>query len=130
MRFRFDTSFDPPAPVLPVHFDRPIDGGSGVLMRMLIDTGADCTLIPARVVRALRLPLVDRTEVLGVGGTSHAAPVHAATVRIGTSSLLTRVVAFGNEALLGRNVLNRLFLELDGVAQTCSVLPRRKRARR
>jgi len=130
MIFRFDPSYEPPAPVLPVHVDRPKDEGSGVLLHMLIDTGADCTLIPANVARALRLPLVDRTEVLGVGGSSHPARVHAARLLVGTSSLLTRVVAFGSEALLGRDVLNQLFLELDGLAQTFSVLPRRKRTRR
>jgi hypothetical protein len=73
---------------------------------------------------------VDRIEVLGVGGSAHPAGVHAALVKIGSSSLLTRVVAFGSEGLLGRDVLNHLFLGLDGPAQTFSVTRRKKRVRR
>ena len=72
-RVVFDRSFDPPASVLPVRIAGVGEDDPAVLLRMLVDTGADCTLIPVRVARSLRLPIVDRIRVLGVGGKGVAA---------------------------------------------------------
>jgi len=83
---------------------------------MLVDTGADCSLIPVSVARALRLPVVDKVSVRGVGAHAIAVDVHAAQVLIAGTRLVARLMAFEEEALLGRDILNRLKLELDGPA--------------
>jgi predicted aspartyl protease len=122
----FDRGFDPPAPVLTVRIAGAGDAEAGVVLRMLVDTGADCSLIPMRVARALRLPLVSRVHIQGVAGAQHQAGVHAARVQIGTFERLSRLVAFGDECLLGRDLLNQLVLRIDGPKQAISVArPRR-----
>jgi len=123
--YRFDARWQPPAPVVPVHV-----GGIGahdpaVLVPMLVDTGADCTLISERLAESLRLPLVDRVIIQGVGGPPEPVPVYAARLRLGARRMLARVVAFGDEALLGRDVLNRLQLGWDGPAQMLELPSRR-----
>ncbi|HEY2732424.1 MAG TPA: retropepsin-like aspartic protease [Polyangiales bacterium] len=127
-RIAFDRNFDPPAPVLPVHVSGVDEHAPGAMMRMLVDTGADCTLIPAKLARTLRLPLVDKIEIQGVGGRARSAAVHAASLRVGSLRTLARVVALGDEALLGRDILNRLVLQIDGPAETISAVARTKRA--
>lgn len=129
-RVAFDTSFDPPACVLPVRIAGLDEHDPAALLRMLVDTGADCTLIPARIAKTLRLPLIDRVEIQGVGGKVVAAPVHAARVRLGALRAIARVVALGDEALLGRDLLNRLVMQIDGPAQIIETTPRAKRPRR
>jgi clan AA aspartic protease len=121
--------FDPPAPVLPVHIGGLDPHDPAALLRMLVDTGADCTVVPTRIVRSLRLPLVDRVKIQGAGGEPQLANVHAARIRIGTLRFVVRVVALGHEKLLGRDVLNRLNLQLDGPAQLLRIAPRPKRVR-
>jgi clan AA aspartic protease len=129
-RVAFDPSFQPPAPVLPIGIGS-IDAGSPTTMvRMLVDTGADCTLIPARLARLLRLPIVDKVEVRGVGAQAIQVSVHAARVLIAGTRIVARLIAFEDEALLGRDLLNRLSLEIDGPGGWLSVerrLPRRTR---
>ena len=129
-RVVFDRSFDPPASVLPVRIAGLTEDEPAVLLRMLVDTGADCTLIPARIASSLRLPMVDEIRVLGVGGKAIAAPVHAARVRLGALQALARVVAMGDEALLGRDLLNRLVLRIDGPAGVVEATLSAKRGRR
>ena len=129
-RARFDDSFEPPAPVLPVRIGGIDPRAPTALVRMLVDTGADCTLVPARLARSLRLPYVDKIEVQGVGGAVRSARVYAARIRLGPLRLVTRLAAFGDEALLGRDLLNRLTLHIDGRAGTISIAPGVKRTRR
>jgi predicted aspartyl protease len=92
-----------------------------VLVTALVDTGADCTLVPAGVARRLHLPVVDRLLVEGLGGAIRRAPVHLALVRLAGNRCLARVVAFDRVAIVGRDLLNRLTLSLDGPRLTLSV---------
>jgi predicted aspartyl protease len=119
-RFAYDQSQDPPGPRLPVLFAAPGNEGA-VLVSSLVDTGAECTLVPAEIARRLHLPLVDRLVVEGLGGAARRAPVHAALVHFAGLRFLTRVIAFDREAIVGRDLLNRVSLLLDGPRQIVSV---------
>ena len=108
----YDAGFDPPAPVVPVLLSAV--GSDRVLTPMLLDTGADCTLVPERVARSLGLPRVGRSDVRGVTGASTSRDCHAALVRIGAWSRIVRVVPLEDEAILGRDVLRAMVVRLDG----------------
>jgi predicted aspartyl protease len=127
-RFAYDATLDPPAPVIPVRISGPM-GEDAVMLPMLVDTGADCTLVPAPVVRRLGLPQIDVIGVSGVGGARTRTTVHAATVEFGGVRLIARIVAFVDEAILGRDVLNQAVVRLDGPGLAISVTGR-SRSRR
>lgn len=131
-RLAYDQRLDPPAPVVPVRISAPV-GEEAVMLPMLVDTGADCTLVPALIVRQLGLPQIDVIALTGVGGARNSASVHVAAVELGGLRLLARVVAFTDEAILGRDVLNQTVVTLDGPGLTLSIAGasrtrRRKRA--
>lgn len=128
-RFAYDPSLDPPAPVVPVRISGPV-GEEAVMLPMLVDTGADCTLVPASIARQLALPQIDVIGLTGVGGARSRATVHAASVELGGLRLLARVVAFVDEAILGRDVLNRAVVTLDGPGLVFSVAARSRKRRR
>jgi predicted aspartyl protease len=96
---------------------------------MLVDTGADCTLVPAPIVRQLGLPRIDVIGVSGVGGGRGRATVHAASVEFGGVRLVARIVAFADEAILGRDVLNQAVMGLDGPGLVMSVRGRSRQRR-
>jgi len=114
-RLTYDRRLDPPAPVAPLRIARP-SGDEAVVLPALIDTGADCTLIPAVVARQIGLPVIDRVSVQGLGGTARQVPVYAATAAFGGIRVLARLAAYEDETVLGRDLLNRVVALLDGPA--------------
>jgi hypothetical protein len=89
-------------------------------------------LVPVRIVQHLGLPRVDVIALTGVGGARRHATVHAAAVDFGGQRLVARIVAFAEEAILGRDLINQAVLVLDGPALAISVRRRSqpRRARR
>jgi predicted aspartyl protease len=128
-RFAYDARLDPPAPVVPVRISGPV-GDEAVMLPMLVDTGADCTLVPVPIVRQLRLPRIDVIGLTGVGGARQRATVHAATVELGGLRVLVRVVAFADDAILGRDILNQAVVTLDGPGLAMSIAGRARSRRR
>lgn len=101
---------------------------------MLVDTGADLSVLPRPMVQALDLPQVSMTRIQGVTGAAEQTSVHAVTLELAGNTILAEVVACGDEGILGRDVLNRFVLELDGPRATLSVRspvpPARRRLKR
>lgn len=97
------------------------------MLPMLVDTGADCTLVPAAIVRQLELPQIDVIGITGVGGGKRRTTVHAALVELGELRMLARIVAFADEAILGRDILNQAVVTLDGPGRVTSVDARKSK---
>lgn len=92
----------------------PPPAGTGVALLGVVDTGADMTLIPEAVARSLALPVVSRIRLAGITGSAESADVMAAAIELAGARFLAEVVAFGDEAILGRDFLRHLVLRLDG----------------
>jgi predicted aspartyl protease len=120
-RFEYDARLDPPAPVLPVRIAPPGEA-EGVLLLALIDSGADITVIPESVTAQADLPVTGNVRVRGVGGSPRRLLVHAAALEGAGEIQVVEVVGFGDETLLGRNVLNLWTLTLHGPEQELEVV--------
>jgi predicted aspartyl protease len=133
VKISYDRSYDPPMPVVPVRISGVEADGPGILVHAILDTGADCSVIPERHAQLLHLPMVDVASVHGFADGGKTRPLYAARLRIGARNLLARVIAYGSEPLLGRDVLNQLVVRLDGPElqlQLTSPPPRSKRMRK
>lgn len=114
LSYPYDTSYDPPAPVVPVRISAPGSPDRGVALPALVDSGADVTVIPAAVAEAIGLPPIGQLRVAGVAGVVHGAVVYAAEVEINGVRRPAEVIGLGDQTLLGRNLLNQWVLVLDG----------------
>lgn len=131
MAHQYDDRFTPPFPRLPVVLSQP-DMPSYVKLPGLIDTGADATLAPIA-----HLLHVDAVELYRARLRSHWGELRSVSVYLVDLSVaghvLPGVEVVGDELtsdiLLGRNVLNRLILLLDGPSGNVDVLPYRTRRR-
>jgi hypothetical protein len=120
-----DDGFAPPAPVARVVLRHPDNDVSVTGVRMLIDSGADATLLPAAVIVTLGLAGTGERYLLESfdGTTNESESVVAVLVFMGKSfkgRFLQIELDFG---VIGRNVLNHLRLVLDGPALSWQELP-------
>ena len=108
--------FSPPAPVAIVSITNPDTGATLADVRMLIDTGADISVLPESAAETLALRVGDRAyEVMGYDNmVQERHSVRAALVfsrRRFTGQFLVLDQEVG---VLGRDVLNHFVVVLDG----------------
>jgi aspartyl protease len=112
----FDRSFIPPAPVADVLIAHPVSNATSRPLRGKLDTGADLTVIPETLVAVLAL--VGRAHVWarGYDGTYSQRPVYYVRLTLEGHDLpaVRCIAADRTNVLLGRNVLNRFIITLDG----------------
>jgi len=118
MEYPYDSTFHPSAPVVRLRVGAPGDRPMEEL-DALLDSGADISAIPMELVRRLDLRRVDLIQVQGFGAEPREIPVFSAfmALRGEGERWIARVIPWAEGyALLGRNVLNRWRLVLDGPA--------------
>jgi hypothetical protein len=108
--------FAPPAPVAGVLIRNPETGKAESSVAMLIDSGADVTLLPAAIASAIELPgAPSRYELVAFDGTtSFARAVRAELVFLRRTFKGQFLLTGAEIGILGRDVLNHVSLVLDG----------------
>ncbi|MBS1250619.1 MAG: hypothetical protein MAG431_02213 [Chloroflexi bacterium] len=123
----YSKEFYPPAPVFVVKIVAPEESPTALRETALIDTGADGTFVPTSILEKLALPIVYMTNVRShLGEQLYRVPIHKVdfilfdTIRLPS----IEVVADdrGNNIIIGRNLLNKLSLLLDGPNQVTTIL--------
>ena len=114
------THFDPPAPVAQVILRNPHSGATVSNVLLLLDTGADITLLPRTAVEQLGVPLLagQRYELMGFDGSKSFAPVVILDLLFLKRAFRGRYLVLEEErGILGRDILNHVILLLDGPQQ-------------
>ncbi len=114
MTGQYSNRYEPAAPVLEISLISPTSPSGRVQIQALVDTGSDLTIIPHGIAEQLALPFVGETLVAGVHGTSSEARLWRAIIETPAFRFEASVAEIGSETIIGRDVLNRLFLQLDG----------------
>ena len=112
-------NFDPPAPVAHVTLRNPATGASVSNVPMVIDTGADVTLVPRNSVDRLGIDdLEDETyEVQGFDGELKVAyMVQLEMVFLGREFKGQFLLIDQPTGILGRNILNTIPILFNGPA--------------
>jgi hypothetical protein len=107
--------FDPPAPLALVTVKSDQLGITFHDVPMLLDTGADVSLLPRSQFAALVSPQAEQYELHGFDGTKSTAPAVTAELHfLGKTFRGQFLLVDGWYGILGRNVMNNLSLLLDG----------------
>ena len=120
----YDAShFDPPAPVARVTLRNPQSGATVSDVLLLVDTGADITLLPRTAVERLGVPLLadQQYELMGFDGSKSFAPVVMLDMVFLQRAFRGRYLLVEAErGILGRDILNHVSLLLEGPRQQWS----------
>jgi predicted aspartyl protease len=120
----YDAShFDPPAPVARVMLRNPYSGATVSDVLLLVDTGADITLLPRTAVEQLGVPLVagQQYELMGFDGSTSFAPVVILDLLFLRRAFRGQYLLTEEErGIMGRDILNHVIVLLDGPRQEWS----------
>ena len=111
------THFEPPAPLAQVVLRHINTGAVRSNVPMLLDSGADVTLVPQVVISELGItPVPDRQyELIGFDGNASLAPVVQLELVFYRRTFRGQFLLIDQEwGILGRNVLNAISLLFDG----------------
>lgn len=117
------TRFNPAAPVAMVTLRNPDSGITAPEVVLLIDTGADVTLLPRAAVERLGIasPTGQRYELMGFDGSRSYASVVTADVIFMNRAFRGLYLLIDDESgIMGRDILNHSRLLLDGPRQEWS----------
>jgi predicted aspartyl protease len=114
----YDSGFNPPAPIADVTVFHPTTGAQSTL-RGKMDTGADISVLPESVVVQLGIGPKGHVWTRGFDGSYSRRPLYYVRLTVeGFNAPMVRCVATQRtNILLGRNVLNRFVILLDGKNQ-------------
>lgn len=124
MRGNYSDEYYPPAPVLEIRLGLPGELFSVGPLIALLDTGADATIVPTRHLRPLEAPIADHRNLRGLRGDRSAVFTYRLDIEVAGLRLPSIEVvadAVGDEVIVGRDVLNRLRITLDGPAGALEV---------
>ena len=121
--FAYDTAYDPAIPICSVTISTTEDGRE-VALDAIIDTGADATMIPTGFLRRIGARRVFETGLRSQWGERRSVFLYLVDLAIDDIVLPGVYVVgeeIGDEAVLGRNVLNKLMMNLDGPKQVAAI---------
>ncbi|GAB4496916.1 MAG: hypothetical protein OHK0052_07610 [Anaerolineales bacterium] len=125
---QYDTAyFDPPAPLAEVALVNPLTGSTLTKVMMLIDTGADVTLLPKQAVSSLEIGSMSNVvyQIQGFGGSvQFAESIECQMLFLGKRFKGKFLLIDEPIGILGRNILNALPLIFDGPKQQWDELKR------
>ena len=120
--FTDDSQYFPPAPVVTIKLTVKETNLSATDLTALIDTGADASFAPLSVLESIQAGIGKVYHARSLWGETQSFSSFIVGIQMNGATLPGMVMLGydGDEVVLGRDVLNRLWLELDGPAQTTS----------
>jgi predicted aspartyl protease len=120
MKYPYDAAYRPPFPVARVAFHNSEEGLRTAAENALLDTGSDGSLVPISYLWEILAPALRDTRIRSHWGEWRPVQLFLIDLELGELMLQDIVVVGdeqGEEVILGRNVLNRLRIILDGPAR-------------
>ncbi|MDM8518929.1 retropepsin-like aspartic protease [Anaerolineales bacterium HSG6] len=117
MKFPYDKHYFPPAPTITVRLAPPAEPFQTTTIPALVDTGADASIVPFAYIEPLSLQADNRKYLRSQWGERRVVDTYMVDIEIGDLRFpFVEIIAdeLGDEVILGRNLLNKLRLTLDG----------------
>ncbi|OGO43459.1 MAG: hypothetical protein A2Z04_06405 [Chloroflexi bacterium RBG_16_57_9] len=117
MKFSYDTAYFPPAPSIDIQLGLPDESFAVGPLPAFVDTGADVSVVPIKYVEPLGVQVDNRKYLRSQWGERRKVNTYLLDIGIGVLRLpMVEIIGDerGKEVILGRNVLNKLVVTLNG----------------
>lgn len=114
----YDTTYQPSLPVVEITIKHATQERQQVVLKALVDSGADGTMVPLRALKQIGATQAGWTNLRAISGFSYRVPVYIVRLSFGAAAVgLFRVAGDKqNEMMiLGRDVLNLFVVTLDAL---------------
>jgi hypothetical protein len=116
-QFQYNESYFPPIPVVEVTLIMAAEMHRIGPLEAIVDSGADATIVPLEYLERIQAPATVEKSVRSQWGDRHRVMLYLVDVQVGGITLPGIEVVvdeWSDEVLLGRDVLNRLQVLMDG----------------
>ncbi len=124
MMFPYSQNYNPSAPVVEVTFVTAAEGLRTGPLPALVDSGADGTIVPIDYLNEIQAPSTVEMVIRSQWGERHRVLLYLVDVQIDNLTLPGIEVVgdeLSDEIVIGRDILNRLQVLLDGPKETTKV---------
>ena len=124
MNFPYSPNYFPPAPVIEITLITAAESLRVGPLPALVDTGADGTIIPINYLDEIQAPSTVEMFIRSQWRERYRVMLYLVDIQIGNLTLPGIEVVgdeLSNELVLGRDVLNRLQVMLDGPGETVKI---------
>ena len=125
MKFTCDKRYSPPAPSVEIQIGLPGEELARSVLTAFVDTGADTTIIPLSHIERLNAQVDSQRHIRSQWGEHRQVYLYLVNIVVaGIRLSAVEVVAdeMGAEIIVGRNVLNKLVISLDGPKRIIEIL--------
>lgn len=121
--FEYDNRYEPPAPVATIRLVGVGSRVQTVQVQALLDSGADATMIPESILRQIGAMLQDTAQMRGVNDVVRRVKLYDVLVEVANQRMRILAVAMPphSTVIVGRDVLNRLKVTLDGFSSYTTI---------
>jgi len=127
MILAYRSDYYPPIPEFHIALTIPLENKWTEPFPIFVDSGADMTIIPEFLLRSLRLPAERNLRVRSQWRSGPVVNVYRVDIRIEGLVFPSVEIAgdpVGEDAVLGRDILNLLDIRLNGPARQLHLLTR------
>jgi len=124
VNFPYSPNYFPPAPVIEITLITAAESLRVGPLPALVDTGADGTIIPINYLDEIQAPSTVEMFIRSQWRERYRVMLYLVDIQIGNLTLPGIEVVgdeLSNELVLGRDVLNRLQVMLDGPGETVKI---------
>lgn len=121
----YSKAYSPPMPVCTVSIGIAGTDAHRGPFEAILDTGSDITIVPVQILRQIGATAFQQRRARSVWGDSRLVQLYVVSVAIdGFQQSMVQVVGddLGTEIIIGRFLLNRLTLILDGPAAMTEII--------
>lgn len=116
--YEYNRNYHPPMPIVDIEISTFENPKSSITLEAIVDSGSDGTFLPEQTLKKLGAVSVRQGWVSGIQGIRYQAEIYMVKLTIGSYDFFgTRVIGDKQgRAIVGRNILNQLVVNLNGLA--------------